>query len=189
MAPKKSAVQAADPKEVLLGEGAFYFNYDVEGEEVVGAVEGGAFNVAREFKNLQEYGAKGPIKGLTHIIEEIPRLTVNSMSIVNANRYAKFYAGLKADTSNAGYDEIKPTGKVSQDDYLKNVAFVGSTAEGKDVVIIVENALGDGELESALENQEKVVNEVQFTGHYDPTDLMTPPYKMRYPKATTQQSS
>jgi hypothetical protein len=47
---------------------------------------------------------------------------------------------------------------------------------------MVYNALADEGLELAFEDKEEGILEVTFTAHYDPADLSTEPWGIRFPK-------
>ena len=167
--------------EVVFGEGAFYFNYGETDEEVVGAVNGGAFNREVEYREPEYLGRRGATKGLKRKLTTTAVMTINALEIANAEKLSKFYAGLEVSTSNAEYDSVTAKEQIGDSDYLKNVAFVGETYDGKDVVVIVKNALGDGNLSLAIENGNDIVPEVQFTGHYE-KDNKIESWEIRYIK-------
>ena len=172
---------APNPANILLGEGAVYYNYGLTGEVVVGATRGGgSFEVEREIKEIEYDGSYGPTKGLRRKTRSVPRLTLNFLEIKTAT-LTKFYGGLKS-TDQTTYEEITEKEDIESGDYIDNVAFVGVTKDGKPVVILVENALGDGNIEMALQDKEEVVSEVQYTGHYDPQTPKVSPWKIRWPK-------
>ena len=173
---------APDPKNIVLGEGAFYFNYDETDEALVGATRGGgSFNREIELREIEFDGARGPVKGMRRKDSAVARLTLNELELHADNR-EKFYGGLEVDTSGMEYDVVKAKKDVEDSDYITNVAFVGETKDGRPVVIVVRNALGDGNIELALEDKNEVVPEVQFTGHYDRESLDAEPWEIRWPK-------
>jgi hypothetical protein len=178
------------PKNILLGEGVVYFNYDnattppAGSNVLVGATRGGSvFTREQEIKSLEYDGKVSETKGMRRKISSNSRLVVNALEVVDAENITKFYAGLQVDSTNVDYDVITAKKQIDDTDYIDNVAFVGETQTGEEVVIIVYNALGDGNLELALEAQDEVVAEVQFTGHSDVTDVAKEPWEIRYPKS------
>lgn len=64
------------------------------------------------------------------------------------------------------------------DSYLENIAFVGETADGRDVIIIVENALNDSSIEAAFEGGDEMAPEATFTGHRDPCNINKAPFEI-----------
>lgn len=185
----KGQTPLANPLNELLGAGAIYFNYDTDDEIAIGATKGGStFNVEREYYESEQDGAFGPVKGDKVKISVIPTLTINAMELMPSN-VEKFYAGME-ETRNGGgdgengkdYIELRERLVIEDTDYLENVAFVGETKDKKEVVIILENPLGDGETDWAMEPKENVVPEVQFTAHFDRDTPHKIPYTMRFPK-------
>jgi hypothetical protein len=170
----------ATPANIVLGEGAFYFNYGETGETVVGATRGGgSFKRAVEIKDIEFDGARGSVKGMRRKTSAVPTLTLNALELQTAN-LTKFYAGLKS-TFVTDHDVITANPDITDADYLTNVAFVGSTKDGRPVVIIVKNALGDGDLELKMEDKDEIVPEIQFTGHYDLANLDEEPWEIHFP--------
>jgi hypothetical protein len=172
---------------VVLGEGAFYINYDSSATPpagtnvLVGATRGGNFVYEPEFKDIEFDGRRGAVKGFKRVIGWNVQLTVNTLEIANSETVTDLYATLQKDDTGT---DVKVTAKkqIDDTDYLNNVTFVGENAKGQPVIITVLNALGDGNLELALEDKEEVVPEVQFTGHADPADIATPPFELHFPK-------
>lgn len=178
----KAYVPAATVRNLLLGAGAVYFNYGELTELCIGATRGGStFTVTRDIREIEQDGAYGPIKDMRRKTKVAPVLMVNAMEL-SIITLPKFYGGMTLDQTNINYDKITENIAIVTDDYLTNVAFVGETQDGQDVVIIVKNALGDGNLELAIEDKNEAVPEIQFTGHYDTSALQTPPYEIRFPK-------
>lgn len=169
------------PKNVVLGEGAFYFNYDEEDEAYAGVTRGGGtFNREPEFHDIEFDGARGPVKGMKRKTEVESTLTLNALEL-QADNLIKFYAGLKKEDK-TDYESVTAKKDIDEEDYLKNVAFVGQTKDSREVIIILKNALGDGSIELSLEDKDEVVPEVQFTGHFDLDDLESEPWEIRWPK-------
>lgn len=166
-----------DKTNVMLGNGLFYFNYGETTETLVGATKGGgSFTVEREFKPIERDGTYGTVKGEVRKISVVPKLTINALEL-SADNLEKFY-GMTA-TTETEYTKLTEGVEVADSDFLTNVAFVGKRADGKQIVIIVENGLGNGNLELAFENKEEVATEVTYEGCYDPAALETPPYEIR----------
>lgn len=163
---------------VILGEGAFYFNYGEVSEALAGWTNGGgSFAVEKEFRQIEMDGAYGSVKGNARKVKVVPILKFSSIELSTDN-LTKFFAGM---TSTIETDHVALTESltIADSDYLTNVAFVGKTAEGKDVVIIVKNALGNGNLEMAFTDKEEVAIEVQYEACYTPDALTTVPYEIR----------
>lgn len=172
----------ATPRNVIMGAGAVYFNYGTASEVCIGATQGGAtFKVEREFRELEQDGTLGPIKGLISKIKLKVTLTVNALEL-NKTNFPKYYAGMTLDETPVEYDKITENVSIATGDYLDNVAIVAETYDQQDVIILIKNVLGNGAIEMALENQQEVVPEVVFTGTFSGSadDI---PYEIRFPKS------
>ncbi len=186
----KGNAPLGEPTKEYLGPGAVYFNYGELDEACVGATkDGGEFNDNAEFRQHEADGDIAPVKGAIDLIKIAPQLTVNALKLDKAN-LQKFYAGMSLDDTNATFSKLTRTVNL-KNSYLKNVAYVGQNREGKDLIIVVKNALGDGALQAAFKKDEEIVPSVQFSGTIDPatfdrTNSETYPYQIWLQKADGQ---
>jgi hypothetical protein len=181
----KAQAPASTLANVLLGAGAIYFDYGEVTEACIGATQGGStFTVERAMKDIEQDGAYGPIKDRKYKTRVVPMLKVKALEL-SITTMPKYFGGLSVDSSGVNYDVVTENIDLASGDYLTNIAFVGENAAGEDIVIIVKNALGDGNIELAIEDKKEVVPETQFTGHYASDALTTVPYEMRFPKTST----
>jgi hypothetical protein len=173
-------------QNLILDAGVVYLNYGESEERILGATEGGnTFTVEREIREMPFDGLKGKTKGARRIIREDAKLTVN-LKELSAENIALALAGAVAvdfPESTSTHKEIRSSGKIIDTDYTDNVALV-ATISGSDipVVILVENALSDGNFEIGAVDKDEAVIPVEFSAHYDPEDedgLV--PYAIRYP--------
>jgi len=75
-------------------------------------------------------------------------------------------------------------GEIGDTDYIDNVAIVGNVSgKNKPVICMVKNALADTGFSLATAPRDEAVPAIVFTGHYDPDDLDTEPWEMRWPNA------
>lgn len=83
-----------------------------------------------------------------------------------------------------GVDTSITGGDIADADYITNVAIVGNVS-GKTypVICIIDNALADAGFSLALAPRDEAVPVVIFTGHYDPSDLDTEPWRVRWPNS------
>ncbi|PHB61695.1 hypothetical protein [Bacillus wiedmannii] len=176
------------PENILFGDwGAFYFNYGETDELLVGATQGGgSFKYEPEFKEIEYDGSPGSTKGMKRITKSLTQISFKALEFLDKNKVKNYIAGLKVseetvtkDGKTIKYDVITPTEKITDESYLKNVAWVGENLGGDIVEIIVENAMSDGSLEMSFESESEVVPEVTFTGHRDPSNIRKVPWKMR----------
>lgn len=167
-----------DSTNVVLGEGKIYVNYGEAGQAELGATRGGStFTVERDIKEVAYDGAYGKTKGKRRKLTVNPMLVVNMLEL-NYTNIPQAYAGMTV-TDEGAYHKIIEDIDLVDGDYLTNVAFVGERMDGKAVIIIINNALGDGNVEWALTEKEEVVAETTFSGHYDCASPTVVPYEIR----------
>ena len=174
-------------KRMILDAGAVYVNYGETDERLLGATQGGnTFTVEREVKQIEMDGARGPVKGARRIISEKAILTVNLLEHSTENWKMILTAAdvtdvLDTDGVTKIADEIR-TRQILDSDYIKNIALVAEVSgTSQPVVIILYNALADDEIEMELAHTEEGVPEVAFAAHWDPADMETSPYAIRFP--------
>ncbi|MDK2800566.1 MAG: hypothetical protein PWQ70_2185 [Clostridiales bacterium] len=181
-----SAITTNTTKNLILDAGVVYVNYGEVDERILGATEGGnTFTVEREYRDIPVDGAKGKIKGLKRIITENAILTVNLKEISKENLLIALPGAIASDypdTATKTHDSIVSNGDISDSDYLTNVALVATVSGSSDpVVLIIKNALNDGNLELNLTDKEEGIITLQLSAHYDPANLDIVPYEIRYP--------
>lgn len=174
-------------KRMLIDAGAVYVNYGESDERLLGATQGGnVFTVEREIKQVEIDGAIGPVKGARRVISEKAILTVNLLEHSAENWKLILTAADMSDVMdetgvNKIADEIR-TRQILDSDYVKNIALVGElSGTSEPVVIILENALSEGEVELSMEHTGEAVPEVVFAAHWDPADMGKSPYAIRFP--------
>lgn len=75
-------------------------------------------------------------------------------------------------------------GEIEDSDYIDNVAIVGNVSgKNKPVICMVKNALADAGFSLATAPRDEAVPSIIFTGHYDPDDLDTEPWEIRWPNS------
>jgi len=170
----------ANPENVILGDGIIYKNYGLATEREIGACRGDSkFTVTRKFKHIDYNGQYGQTKGNLRKVNVEPVLMLNLVELSEQNMIDCF-AGLR-QSDEGDYKEITEDLDIVTTDYWTNVAFVGATASGRSVIIIVDNPLGDiDKLEFVYKTDDEVISDVQLTGTYDRNNPTVVPYKIRY---------
>lgn len=159
------------------------WNFD---NSIIGATNGGSkLTITPEITKVEADGAFVAVKGLTVKTGEAATIEINfielTKEIIKAATIGK--DGESEDASN--YDLIESKANIEEGDYFENIAFVGQTLEGKNIIVILENAICTSGLELAGENKSGTVATVTFESHAElSSDLDTLPYKIYYPKAT-----
>lgn len=187
----RTGVTANTPKNILFGAGTIHkgLKYTTSAwnftESLVGATSGGSkLSIIPEITKVEVDGALVPAKGLTVKTGEAATMEINFIEltedIIKASTIGK--AGTSEDTN---YSAIVSKADIEEGDYWENIAFVGKTLDGKNIIAILENALCTSGFEQEGKNKEGAVGKYTFESHADLTsDLDTLPWKIYYPKNT-----
>ena len=187
----KNGVTANTPKNILFGAGTIHKGLKYEGtawnftESLVGATNGGSkLSIVPEITKVPVDGANVAAKGLTVKTGETATMEVNfaelSVDIIKAATIGK--TGTSDVTT---HDLIESKGSIEEGDYWENIAFVGKTLKGENVIAILPNAICTSGFEQEGKNKEGAVGKYTFECHADlDSDLDTLPWKIYYPKAT-----
>lgn len=186
----RNGITADTPKKILFGAGTIHkgLKYATNAwnfkESLVGATNGGSkLSIVPEFYDVPIDGANVAVKGLKRKVGETATMEVNfaelSEEIIKAATIGK--TGTSEDTK---YNLIESAADIAVGDYWENVAFVGTTLEGKNIIAILENALITNGFETEGKNKESSVGTFTFTCHAaanaDSYDVL--PWKIYYPK-------
>ena len=191
MVEGRNGITADTPKRILFGAGTIHkglkysstWNFE---ESLVGATNGGSkLSIVPELYDVPLDGANVAVKGLKVKTGETATMEVNfaelTEDIIKAATIGK--TGTATDTT---YNLIESKADIAVGDYWENVAFVGRTLEGKNIIAILENALITSGMETEGKNKESAVGTYTFTCHAaaDADSFDTLPWKIYYPKAT-----
>ena len=155
--------------DIILGDGVFQIN----GVAVGLTRGGGQFTVEREYRVIDADGDYGPVKGRIRKVRSTPKLTLNSLELT-ASRLTDLYPALSvtattleasADIATADYNEVK---------------WIGTTKDGRDVIITIENAINMDNIDLTMTDKEEIVASVTFTGTYSETDRTTEPWSVEW---------
>lgn len=186
----RTGVTANTPKNILFGAGTIHkglkyattWNFT---ESLVGATSGGSkLSIIPEITKVEVDGALVPTKGLSVKTGETATMEINFIEltedIIKASTIGK--AGTSEDTN---YSAIVSKADIEEGDYWENIAFVGKTLDGKNIIAILENALCTSGFEQEGKNKEGAVGKYTFETHAElNSDLDTLPWKIYYPKDT-----
>lgn len=188
----KTGVSANTPKNIMFGAGTIHkglkytnnaWNFD---STIVGATSGGSkLSIVPEITNIEVDGALVKAKGLTVKTGETASMEINFIELTkDIIKTATIGAdGTSDDATN--YDVIQSKAAIAEGDYWENIAFVGKTLEGKNIIAIMDNALCTSGFEQEGKNKEGAVGKYTFECHADLTsDLDTLPWHIYYPKAS-----
>ena len=174
----------------VLDSAAVYIDYELPGERTLGATqEGATFTLEQTNRQTPIDGFRGPVKGARRVTEETARITASILEMTSENMARILTGSTVTDhtadgASNPTHNQVQRMSDLpNTGDYATNVALVGRVqGSGQPMVVILFNALSDGELELETTDQEEGTIEVQFTAHFDLNDPDTAPYALRFPK-------
>lgn len=187
----KTGVSTSTPKNILFGAGTIHKGLKYEGsawnfdESIIGATQGGSkVSIKPEFKKIEVDGAMVAVKGLQVKTGETATMEVNFIELTKEIMMTAVLGKTSTSTDNK-YDMIESKAMIEDGDYLENIAFVGQTLDGRNIIVIMDNVLCTSGFEADGKNKEEGVFTFTFECHADLTsDLDTLPYHIYYPKAT-----
>lgn len=176
-------------KNILFGAGTIHKNLKYETNKwnfetsCVGATKGGSsFNIVPEFYSVEPDGSTVAIKDFKRKVGEKATMDVNFLEITKDLVKASVI-GKDGTSTDSNYDVIESKDAIAEGDYWENIAFVGETLEGKNIIVIMENALCTSGLSLEGKNKNEGVGKFTFECHADAsTSLTTLPYHIYYPK-------
>jgi hypothetical protein len=187
----KNGVTANTPKNILFGAGTIHKGLKYEGtawnfaESLVGATNGGSkLSIVPEIYKVPVDGANVAAKGLTVKTGETATMEVNFAEL-STDIIMAATIGQTGTSDVATHDLIESKGSIEEGDYWDNIAFVGKTLKGENIIAILPNAICTSGFEQEGKNKEGAVGKYTFECHADlNSDLDTLPWKIYYPKAT-----
>ena len=187
----KNGVTANTPKNIMFGAGTIHkglkyadgaWNFEASR---VGATSGGSkLSIIPVVTPIEVDGALVKAKGLDVKAGETAKMEVNFIELTEDIIKAATI-GEAGTSEDANYDLIVSKASIEVGDYWENIAFVGSTLEGKNIIAILPNALCTSGFEPEGKNKEGAIGKYTFecAAELD-TDLDTLPWEIYYPKAT-----
>ena len=194
----KTGVTTNTPKKILFGAGTIHKNLTYTAgsgqtagswnfeDSIIGATSGGSkLTITPEITTVEADGAMVRVKGLDVKTGEVAEMEINFLEITK-DLIKSAVIGKDGTSNDSTYDLIESKADIEEGDYLDNIAFVGKTLGGKNIIFIMDNALCTSGLESEGANKEAGVGTYTFACYAElDSDLDTLPYHIYYPKATT----
>lgn len=169
----RNGITADTLKNVLFGAGTIHkglkynkgsgngtWNYK---ETIVGATNGGSkLSIVPELYDVPLDGANVLVKGMKVKTGETASMEVNFAEMTEELLKAATIGetGVSDDTN---YNLIQSKADIAIGDYWENIAFVGRTLEGKNIIVIMENALVTSGVETEGKAKESAVGTYTFT--------------------------
>ena len=186
---KSSGITANTPKTVMLGAGTIHkglkFNegaWNFE-ESLICATSGGSkLSIVPEFYDVPVDGALVKVKGLTVKTGETATIEINPIELKPEILNMAVIGDAKVSVTATGYTEMTSRAIINEGDYVKGLAYVGKTIEGKPIIIVFDYALCTSGLELEGKNKEAAVPKFTFECFADLTpEADTLPWHIYYP--------
>lgn len=167
-------------KDLLLGEGTLYKDYDEISEAAIGATRGGTtFEIERSIKEVEYDGAMGATKGMRRYERCVVRLVINFLKI----NYVNLAYGLNVTVSDGSdqdgtYKEITFDTDLNSTDVMTNLTFYGKKADGSYCLIKLLNVVNTGNISLEWKAKDELVGELTFTACYAHATPSTPPLEI-----------
>ena len=187
---KTHGITENTPKEILLGAGAYYKNLKYEEGTgwtgtILGATTGGGkVSITPEYMTIEADGATVKVRGLEKKVGETATMEINLLEFKEANLLQALHMVEDTSKSVEGYKVYKSVRDISDEDYLDNVAYVGTLTSGEQVIIIFENAIIEGAMELEPKNKEvsSMTITAECTASFEQDDLEHLPYYIYFPQ-------
>ena len=167
MALKKHGITSETIKRMILGAGTIYKNVKASADgfagTVLGATSGGIkFSWEANWLDIEVDGATVLVKGISKqkvgesasIEGQMTELTEDMLSIA---------MHLEKGTSEIdSYNKYVSKENITEEDYLENIAYVGTLSSGEQIVIVLPNALCTEAFELETKNAEQTTYSVKF---------------------------
>ena len=187
----RSGITENTPKRIMFGAGTIHKGlvYNVEDENwnfeetLVGATNGGSkFSITPEIHKIAMDGANVNVKGLTVKTGETAEMEIN-FGEFSTDLLRSAVLGTLYPSEDETLETIISKADIEEGDYWDNIAFVGRTVEGRNVIVIMENALCTSGFSSEGKNKAEGTTTIKFEchatldGNHDKL-----PYKIYLPK-------
>lgn len=187
----KTGFGEGSAKNILFGAGTIHKGLKYEGSSwnfaatIVGATSGGAkLSIVPEVTKVEVDGVLVPVKGLNVKTGETATMEVNFIELTKEIIKAATF-GNDGTATDTNFDLIESKADIAEGDYWENIAFVGKTLDGRNIIAILDNALCTSGFEQEGKNKEGTVGTYTFECNAeDSGDLSTLPWHIYYPKAT-----
>lgn len=169
MALKTHGITTETIKKMILNAGVIYKNlkYDTESGwtgTVLGATSGGIkFNWEATWLDIEVDGATVLVKGVSKQKVGESASIEGQMTEITDDILVTAMHMEEADSADANYTKyVSKSNVTEEDDYLDNVAYVGTLSSGQNVIIILPNAICTEAFEIETKNATQTTYSVKF---------------------------
>lgn len=195
---KSHGITSDTPNNLMFSAGTFYKNLEYKKEteqatekkwigEVLGATSGGGkLSITPEYVDAELDGASVKVKGAKIKVGETASMEANFTEIMEGRVVDALHLVEDESAEVTGYKKYVSKTNLDDDDYLKNVAFVGTLVDGRQVIIILPNALCTSAFELEGKNKTQATYNCVFECHAPITqnDLYHLPYEIYFPQVS-----
>lgn len=169
MGLKKHGITSETIKNMILGAGVIYKNLKYEKSSTcwtgtpLGATSGGLkFNYEAQWLDVEVDGATVLIKGVSKQKVGESATLEGQMTELTEDILVSALHLAKSTSEDTTYVKYVSKENITEADYLENVAYVGTLSSGKNVIIILPNALCTEAFELETKNAEQTTFAVKF---------------------------
>jgi len=187
-----NGVTATTPESIPLGAGTIHKNLKYTtgtgwntADTCVGATSGGnKWSVIPKLYYPPIDGVGTKVKETATQIGEDAKMEINMIEVTKDMILASTL-GKEGTFTGDDYTLIESAGEVLAEHFWENIAFVGKTLKGKNIIIIMDNPLCSSGMEYEGKNEESGVTKYTFECHASISDanLNKLPWHIYYPEA------
>lgn len=198
MALKKHGITTETIKNLILNAAVVYKNlkYDAASKDwtgtPIGATSGGTkFHWEYQWLDVEVDGATVMVKGVTKQKVGESAYIEGKMTELTKGILVDALHLVKGESTDPNYEVYTSPENISEDDYLENIALVGTLSSGKQVIIILPNALCTEAFEIETKNAEQTTFSVKFeaAGTLEDDSLTKLNVQVYYPADSAAQNS
>ena len=167
MALKKHGITSQTIKNLVLGAGVIYKNLKYTSNDwtgtVLGATSGGIkFNYEAQWLDIEIDGATVLVKGVSKQKVGESAYIEGQMTELTEDILITALHLEKTASEDNGFTKYISKQNVTESDYLENIAYVGTLSNGKNIIIILPNAICTEAFEIETKNAEQTTFSVKF---------------------------
>ncbi|MCC8164501.1 MAG: hypothetical protein LIO86_15380 [Lachnospiraceae bacterium] len=168
MALKTHGITTETIKKMILNAGVIYKNLTyADGAwsgTVLGATSGGIkFNWEAEWLDIEVDGATVLVKGVSKQKVGESSYIEGNMTEVTEDILVTAMHLVKSESTDSNYTKyISKSNITEDDDYLENIAYVGTMSSGQNIIIILPNAICTEAFEIETKNATQTTYKVKF---------------------------
>ena len=188
----KSGASSATPKSIVFGAGTIHKGLKYEGgqwnfaDSLIGATSGGSkISITPEITKVEVDGVYVNTKGLSIKTGGTASMDINLIELTEDIIKAATLGKSAAATTDTRFNLIEDKADIVSGDYWENIAFVGKTLDGRNIIAILDNALCTSGFENDNKSKEGTVGTYTFECYAElDGDGETLPWHIYYPNDT-----